>query len=89
MIEAEASFFDLKQIIDTAEKLIKYVISGVLKNSKSEIKYFQEYNGKMIESELESILKKKFPRVTYKKSIEILKEKNQKDPNFFEFNEIF
>ncbi|WNE41733.1 MAG: Asparagine--tRNA ligase [Mycoplasmataceae bacterium] len=89
MIEAEASFFDLKQIIDTAEKLIKYVISGVLKNSKSEITYFQEYSGKTIESELESILKKKFPRVTYKKSIEILKEKNQKDPNFFEFNEIF
>lgn len=89
MIEAEASFLDLKQIINIAEKLIKYVISEVLKNNKSEIKYFEEYNGKVIYSELETILKKKFPRVSYKKSIEILKEKNQEDQNFFEFNEIF
>jgi asparaginyl-tRNA synthetase len=89
MIEAEASFFDLKKIINTAEKLIKHVISGVLKNNKTELRYFEEYSEKNIISELESILKKKFPRINYKKGIEILKEKNQKDPNFFEFKEIF
>ncbi|WNE41551.1 MAG: Asparagine--tRNA ligase [Mycoplasmataceae bacterium] len=90
MIEAEATFFNLDKIIKIAEKLIKFIIKGVLKNNKPELHYFEKYseNSEII-SDLENIINKKFIRISYTKCIEILKNKKNEDFNFFEFNEIF
>jgi asparaginyl-tRNA synthetase len=89
MIEAEAAFFNLEEIIKMTEKLIKHVINGVLKSNKSELEYFEKYNNKEIITELKDIAKKKFPIIKYTKCIKILKEKKKENPKFFQFNEIF
>jgi asparaginyl-tRNA synthetase len=89
MIEAEATFFDLQEIIEIAEELIKFVISKVLEDNKEELLYFEKYNDTKVISDLEKTIKEKFPRITYTECINILEQKNKNYPNFFEFNEIF
>lgn len=72
MIEPEVAFAELNDVIELAEDLIEFIVSSVLEKNKKELEVLERDI-----SPLEKI-KKPFPRITYTKAIEILKEKGVK-----------
>lgn len=69
MIEPEVAFAELNDIVELAEDLVVFIVSSVLEKNKKEL----EVLGRDTKS-LENV-KKPFPKITYTKAIEILKEK--------------
>jgi len=87
MVEPEMAFADLEEITNLTERLIKYVISYVLDNNNSELKYLENYdakNSKEIISKLKKITGERFKKIAYSEAIKIL-EKNKEN---FAFNDI-
>jgi asparaginyl-tRNA synthetase len=87
MAEIEMTFANLTQIINLAEKMLKYVINYVLENSLNELEFFENYeseNKKEIISKLKKNVDGKFKKINYDETIKIL-EKNKKN---FVFNDI-
>ena len=87
MVEAEMIFIDLNEIINLAERLIKYVINYTLNNNGSELKFLENYheeNKKELIDKLKKIAAANFKKIDYEEAIEIL-EKNKKN---FVFNDI-
>ena len=74
MAEMEAAWLDLNDVTEIAKEEVKYIIKEVLKNNKNELNIL----GQDIKK-LEKISKAKFPTITYKKALEILKEKEKID----------
>jgi asparaginyl-tRNA synthetase len=70
MAEMEAAWLNLNDITEIAKDEIKFIIKEVLKNNKKEL----EVLGQDI-IKLEHISNSNFPTITYTKSLEILKEK--------------
>lgn len=73
MVEPEMAFFSYKEAMHLAEKLIEYVVQNTIKNCKNHFG--------ILERKIEKLekIKAPFPRLSYKKACEILKNKN---PNF-------
>ncbi|KPJ71895.1 asparagine--tRNA ligase [candidate division TA06 bacterium DG_78] len=71
MLEPEVAYLELDGIIDLAEDMTVYIIEQVLKRKKEELKILERDITK-----LEGI-KKPFPRITYKKAVEIVRKKNR------------
>ncbi len=69
MIEPEVAFADLKDIMELAEDFIEFIVSSVLEQNKKELDVL-ERDTKPLEN-----IKKPFPKITYTKAIEILKER--------------
>ena len=88
MIEAEMTFSNLRDIINISERLIKFLIKGIIKNSAEDIQYLEDFNNKEIIKNLKDFLKKKFVKITYTKCIKILREKSRNDHKYFTFNKI-
>lgn len=88
MIEAEATFCDLGGIMTIAEQLIKSVIADVLANCESELLYFEKQSESVVVADLEKVLTKRFPRVSYTECIALLLQQSTANPNFFKFNNI-
>ena len=74
MVEPEMAFADLKDIIQVAEALIKYVIDYVLKKAPEEMEFFNKFIDKELMERLTLALTSEFASITYTKAIEILKE---------------
>ena len=70
--EMEVAWADLNEIMNYAEEMIKHVIRKVLDKNKRELKILKRDIRR-----LEPSLKKKFPRITYNKALEILKDKKK------------
>jgi len=70
MCEMEVAWANFKEIIDYGEDLIKFVVKKVLENNKEELKLL----GRDVK-DLEPVVKKKFPRMTYTEALELLKKK--------------
>ena len=68
--EMEVAWANLDDLMDYAEEMIKHVVSRVLERNPEELKLL----GRDVKK-LETVLKKRFPRVTYD---EVLKELNKK-----------
>jgi len=71
--EVEVAWFNLYDLMDLAEDLIKFIVKKVLSENKKELKILERDIKK-----LEPILSKKFPRMTYTEALEILKKKGMK-----------
>jgi len=94
MVEPEMAFADLDEVVNLAERLIKYVINYVLDNNNSELKYLESYEEnkenkkketkKEIISKLKKITGERFKKIDYGEAIKIL-EKNKEN---FAFNDI-
>ncbi|RHZ36515.1 asparagine--tRNA ligase [endosymbiont GvMRE of Glomus versiforme] len=87
MVEPEMAFTNLVEIIDLAEKMVKYVINFVLDNNNAELKFLENYdkeNKKEIISKLKNIATNYFKRINYTQAIEILKVSQEN----FVFNDI-
>ncbi|WGH25288.1 MAG: asparagine--tRNA ligase [Candidatus Shikimatogenerans bostrichidophilus] len=77
MLEPEIMFYKLKDIIKLSVNLIKYLIKGTLKNCKEELNYLDEYNKrynncKNLINRLKNIIKKKYIKISYNKTIKLL-----------------
>ncbi len=78
MIEPEIAFADLKDNMDLAENMIKYLIKYILDNAKEEMEFFNTYIDKELKERLEGVISSEFKRITYTESIEILNNSKQK-----------
>ena len=74
MIEPEIAFADLKDDMDLAEDMIRYIISYVLENAPEEIQFFDSFVSKGLKDRLSAIVDAEFSRITYTEAVEILKK---------------
>jgi len=78
MIEPEIAFADLKDDMNLAEAMMKYVIGYVLENAPEEMDFFDKFIDKSLLARLENVLKSDFGHVTYTEAIDILKNSPEK-----------
>ncbi|CAI2199244.1 19801_t:CDS:2, partial [Funneliformis geosporum] len=83
----EMTFTDLAEIINLAEKMIKYVVNYVMDNNLAELEYLENYdkkNKKELVRKLKKIASTDFKKIDYEESIKIL----EKNKQAFVFNDI-
>ncbi len=98
MVEPEVAFNNLEDNIDLAEDFLKYVISYVLENCKEDLEFldkrFAEEQKQKPEKDrakegliekLQSVVKKRFKRVSYTEAIEILLNSKENKKGKFQF----
>src|SRR5574344_942443 len=78
MIEPEIAFADLKDDMDVAEAMIKYIIKYVLDNAKEEMNFFNSFVDKGLLERLNHVMTSDFARCTYTDAIKILEKNNDK-----------
>ncbi|MBS3143434.1 asparagine--tRNA ligase [Candidatus Woesearchaeota archaeon] len=71
--EVEVAWFNLYDLMDLCEDLVKHIIIKVLKENKKELKILERDVKK-----LEPVVKNKFPRMTYSEAVELLNKKGMK-----------
>ena len=81
MIEPEICFADLKDDMDLAEDMIKYIFSYVLENCPEEMEFFNNFIDKGLFEKLNNVLSSDFARITYTDAVKELEKNNDK----FEF----
>jgi asparaginyl-tRNA synthetase len=77
MIEPEIAFGQLEEDMRLAEDMVKYLISYVLDNAQSEMKFFNSFVDNQLLARLENIVKAEFGVITYTEAIELLKKSNK------------
>ena len=81
MIEPEICFADLKDDMDLAEDMIKYIIKYVMDNCPEEMEFFNSFIDKGLFEKLNNVINSDFARITYTDAIKELEKNNDK----FEF----
>ena len=81
MIEPEMCFADLKDDMDLAEDMLKYIIKYVLENCPEEMEFFNNFVDKTLLEKLNNVINSDFGRITYTDAIKELEKHNDK----FEF----
>ncbi|RKD29525.1 asparagine--tRNA ligase [Thermohalobacter berrensis] len=74
MIEPEIAFADLKDNMELAEDMLKYVISYVLENAPEEMEFFNRFIDKGLLDRLNNVVESDFETITYTEAIDILKK---------------
>lgn len=78
MVEPEIAFADLKDDMDLAEDMLKYIINYVLENAPEEMEFFNNFIDKGLIERLTGIVNADFGHITYTEAINILsKEKDR------------
>lgn len=78
MIEPEIAFADLKECMQIAEDMMKFIINYVLETCSEDMKFFNQFYDKNLIDRLKDILKSDFAVVTYTDAIKILEKNNDK-----------
>jgi asparaginyl-tRNA synthetase len=78
MIEPEIAFADLKDNMDLAEEMVKYLINYVRENCPAEMEFFNKFIDKDLNQRLDNVINSNFERLTYTKAIEILESSKEK-----------
>lgn len=81
MIEPEICFADLKDDMDLAEDMLKFVISYVLQTCPEEMEFFNNFVDKTLLERLNNVVNSDFGRISYTDAIKELEKCNDK----FEF----
>lgn len=81
MIEPEICFADLKDDMDLAEDMLKYVIQYVLDNCPEEMQFFNQFVDTTLLERLHNVLNSEFGRISYTDAVAELEKHNDK----FEF----
>lgn len=76
MIEPEICFADLKDDMDLAENMLKYVISYVLKECPEEMEFFNNFIDKTLLERLNNVVNSEFGRITYTDAVKELEKHN-------------
>lgn len=78
MIEPEIAFAELKDDMNLAEDMVKYIISYVMENAPEEMEFFNSFVDHGLFERLENVINSDFGRVTYTEAIEILEKSGEK-----------
>ncbi len=78
MIEPEMAFADLRDNMDVAEAMVKYIIKYVLEHAPEEMEFFDKFVDKGLLNRLQHIVDSDFERVTYTKTVETLQNCGEK-----------
>ena len=78
MIEPEICFADLKDDMDLAESMLKYVISYVLENCPEEMEFFNNFIDKTLLERLNTVVNSEFGRISYTDAVKELEKHNDK-----------
>ncbi|MGO1469808.1 MAG: asparagine--tRNA ligase [Tissierella sp.] len=78
MMEPEIAFADLKDNMDLAEDMMKYVISYVKEEAKEEMEFFNKFIDTGLIDRLDNIINSEFERITYTEAVEILEKSKKK-----------
>ena len=81
MIEPEMCFADLKDDMDLAEDMLKYIIKYVLENCPEEMEFFNNFVDKTLLEKLNNVINSKFGRISYTDAVKELEKHNDE----FEF----
>lgn len=76
MIEPEICFADLKDDMDLAESMLKYVIKYVLEQCPEEMEFFNNFIDKTLLERLNNIVNSDFGRITYTDAVSELEKYN-------------
>ena len=76
MIEPEICFADLKDDMDLAESMLKYVIKYVLENCPEEMQFFNSFIDKTLLERLDNVINSEFGRITYTDAVKELEKHN-------------
>ena len=82
MIEPEICFADLKDDMDLAEDMIKFIIKYVMDNCPEEMEFFNNFIDKGLFDKLNTVLNSDFARISYTDAVKELEKNNDK----FEFS---
>lgn len=74
MIEPEIAFADLKDDMELAEDMLKYIIEYVLENAPEEMEFFNSFIDKGLIERLTNIVNSEFGCITYTEAIELLEK---------------
>ena len=78
MIEPEICFADLKDNMDLAEDMIKYIISYVLEQCPEEMEFFNKFIDTSLLDRLNNVLNSDFGRISYTDAVKELEKVNDK-----------
>ena len=78
MIEPEVAFFDLKDNMQLAEDMLKYIINYVLEKAPEEMEFFNNFVDKTLLERLKFVANSDFGHVTYTEAVEILEKSGHK-----------
>ncbi len=78
MIEPEMAFADLRDNMEVAEDMMKFVIDYVLKTCPADMEFFNSFYDKGLLERLNNIVNSDFGVVTYTDAIKVLEENNDK-----------
>ena len=78
MIEPEICFADLKDDMDLAEDMIKYIISYVLENCPEEMEFFNKFIDTTLLDRLNNVVNSDFGRISYTDAVKELEKVNDK-----------
>ena len=76
MIEPEICFADLKDDMDLAEDMIKFIIKYVMDNCPEEMEFFNNFIDKGLFEKLNNVLNSDFARISYTDAIKELEKNN-------------
>jgi asparaginyl-tRNA synthetase len=74
MIEPEIAFADLRDNMQLAEAMIKYVIGYCLENAPEEMEFFNQIIDTSLFDRLNNVVGSEFAHITYTEAIELLKQ---------------
>ncbi|MDO5718015.1 MAG: asparagine--tRNA ligase [Tissierellia bacterium] len=74
MIEPEIAFADLKDNMQLAEDMVRFIIDYVLENASEEMEFFDKFVQKGLIDRLKKIVNSEFKKMTYTEAIEILEK---------------
>ena len=74
MVEPEACFIDLDDLMDLEEDFIKYCVRWAINNCKDDLEFLNKMIDKTLLERLNSVVDTEFVRLPYTKGIEILQE---------------
>ena len=85
MVEPEACFIDLNDLMNLEEDFIKYCVRWALDHCKDDLEFLNKMIDKGLIERLEGVLKETFVRLSYTEGIEILQKAIAEGKKQFEF----
>lgn len=74
MIEPEAAFAELEDVMEIAEEFIKHTINHVLSKCRTELEFFERFFESGLIEKLNSVVNSNFAVVEYTEAVELLKK---------------
>jgi asparaginyl-tRNA synthetase len=77
MIEPEIAFANLRDNMQLAEEMMKYIIAYVMEQAPEEMAFFNNFIDKTLFDRLENVLNSDFGQITYTEAVELLQKSGQ------------